>query len=431
MRLFSEVKFFCLRFIGLALVGIIFIAPVHAKEFKFSSISFQEYLDIVRQNNAFIGIGALDIKTAEAIKEADSLYRFAPSVSYYRGAYMNQIPYTGYSTPASSTYGLNFTIEGWGKRSARENLAQAKTEASAVQLEKNKSIIELYAITAYINTLQQSLLIKSYTNALDKLKNLPKNAKTTDAENFLKSNRSFTEDSLVFSSQSMRSYSGDALQSLPLPTGSLNYPTEEYNLQDFITLGQTQSVEVLELQSAIEVADKNITLTEKNRNVDIRPYIAQTRTPAYQYSNGINQITVNTTNYGSATVSSPGAAYSAQNSTTLGVSIPIPVNNYLQTADIVSAANAKLQYEMKLRDLKVQIEVKVTQAFIEYGRAKIRLQAAQKAYESVVKTPNKNPLVAIMEQRDKEGALVDAKAEHLKGLVKLWWQCGNYSAPNI
>jgi outer membrane protein TolC len=114
---------------------------------------------------------------------------------------------------------------------------------------------------------------------------------------------------------------------------------------------------------------------------------------------------------------------------TAGITIPIPVTNYLQSADIVSAANQKLQYEMQLRDLKIQIRVQVLQAFMQYSSARDTLVNAQKAYEATIKNPNKNPVIAIMDARDKEGDLLDAKTNHIKALLNLWRQSGNYSAP--
>ena len=86
---------------------------------------------------------------------------------------------------------------------------------------------------------------------------------------------------------------------------------------------------------------------------------------------------------------------------------------------------------MKLRDLRVQIEVGVTTTFIEYERAKANLLAEQRAYDSALASQNKNQLTSIMDLRDREGALLEAKAGHLKSLVKLWRKSGNYSVPNI
>ena len=121
----------------------------------------------------------------------------------------------------------------------------------------------------------------------------------------------------------------------------------------------------------------------------------------------------------------------AQNSVSAGVTIPIPVNNFLQTADIVQAANQKLQYEMQLEDLKVQIRVQVLQAFLQYSAAKDVLANAQADYDGVVKNPNKDPVQAVMDMRDKEGSLLDAKTNHLKALIYLWRQSGNYTVPNL
>lgn len=422
---------YCIRHTSFVLVGILFFSPTQAVELKFSDISLNQYLNIVQQNNADISIAALEIKTAEAQKVAESLYRLQPTLSYYRGGYSNQVPYSAYDTPVSTTYALAFNLEGWGKRGAREDMAQATIGAGKVALEKKKSDVEQLAIYGFIDTLKLNLLRKNYGNALNKVKALPSSLKTIDAENFLKRNQIFAEESLIIFSQSLRNYSGDALKAMPLPTGNLNYPVQNFNLDTLIADGQSQSIEILELQSLINLADKNITLTKANRNIDIRPYISQTRIPAYQYSNGVTNYNVTSQEFGSGTVTGGSANYSAQNLTTVGVSIPIPITNYLQSADIVSAANKKLEYEIKLRDLKVQIEVGITTTFIEYGRAKANLLAEQRAYDLALASLNKNQLTAIMDLRDREGALLEAKAGHLKSLVKLWRKSANYSAPNI
>ena len=415
----------------LGLLGYLLCSPVHAVELKYSPISLEQYLDLVRQSNAYINGASLDVQTAIANKEAQSLYQFSPSVSYARGAYQNQTPYTPYNTPASSTYGLSLTIEGWGKRSAREKLAQAQTDASAVQLEKTRTTVELNALNSYIDTLRLGLLLRSYNATLAKLKPMQATAKTADAERFLNTQKTATEKDLSFSALNLLNYSGDALQDLPYPKGSLDFPAQEYNPEELIAQGQSQRIEVLSLQSSIDIAEKNVTLTMKNRNVNVYPYISQTRTPQYKYTNDVSY-TIPASPLGpSQTLTNSGTSYKAQNQITAGITIPIPVNDYLQSADIVSAANQKLQYEMQLRDLKVQVRVQVLQAFMQYKSAKESLLAAQKAYETSIKDPNKNPMLAIMDTRDKEGDLLDAKTNHLKALVNLWRQSGNYSVPTL
>jgi len=413
---------------ALGLLGYLLCSPIYAVELRYSPITLGQYLELVKQSNAFINGASLDVQTAMANKEAQSLYQFSPSVSYARGAYQNQTPYTPYTTPASSTYGLSFTIEGWGKRSAREKLAQAQTEASTVQLEKTRSIVQINALNTYIDTLRLALILKSHNNALSKLKSLA-STKTADAERFLNTQKTATEKDLSFSALNLLNFSGDALQDLPYPKGSLDFPAQEYNPEQLVAQGQSQRIEVLSLQSAIDVAEKNMTLTMQNRNVNVYPYVSQTRTPQYQYSNGVSYSIPATPLGSSQTLTTSGTTYSAQNQITAGITIPIPVNDYLQSADIVSAANQKLQYEMQLRDLKVQIRVQVLQAFMQYSSARDTLVNAQKAYEASIKSPNRNPVIAIMDARDKEGDLLDAKTNHVKALLNLWRQSGNYSVP--
>lgn len=421
---------------NLVLIGFIALissALTEAVELKYSPITLGPYLDLVRQSNAYINGASLDVQTAMANKEAQSLYQFSPSVSYNRGAYQNQAPYSSYTTPESSTYGLSFTIEGWGKRGAREKLAQAQTEASAVQLEKIRTSIELRALNAYIDTLRLGLMLKSYNDALAKIKPLQAATKTADSERFLTSYKNATEKDLAFSALNLLNYSGDTLQDLPYPRGSLNFPAQQYNVEELIARGQEQRIEVLSLQSAIDVADKNVDLAMKNRNINVYPYIAQTRTPQYQYSNGASYTIPASPrlNTPDVTLVNSGTTYSAQNSISVGITIPIPINNYLQSADLVSAANQKLQYEMQLRDLKAQIRIQVLQAFMQYSAARDMLTDAQGVYESAIKYPNKSPLLAIMDKRDKEGTLLDAQTNHLKALVNLWRQSGSYAVPTL
>jgi outer membrane protein TolC len=402
-----------------------------AEELKHTPISLQQYLDIVKQNNASIGSAALDVQTASANKVSQSLYQLSPSVSYARGNYHNQKAYPTDYSPVSSSYGLSFTIEGWGKRDAREKLAQAQIDASTLQMEQTKNNVELSAMYAYIDTLRLSLMIKSFNDALLKLKSLPMNTKVADAQRFLSTQRSNMEEDFAFTSLNLLNYSGGAIQGQPTPKGALNIPIQDYKVEELVAQAQSQRIEVLNLESSIEVADKNMTLTMKNRNVNFQPYISQTRTPQYEYANGTTYSLPAIGPLPAQSITNSGTTYTAANILTVGVSIPIPITNYLQNADIVTAANQKLSYEMQLKDLKEQIRVQVLQASLRYRASVRRLEHVQEEYREVVQSPNKNSFHAVMDLRDKEGALLDAKTNHLKALIGLWRQSGNYSVPNL
>jgi outer membrane protein TolC len=394
----------------LCLLGCLIFGVAQSQTLKYTTIPLKDYLEIVKENNALIESGKLDVQSASANKTAQSLYRFSPSVMYVRGSWYPQVPYSPYVVPQSDTYSLTFTLEGWGKRSAREQLAQSQISASNTQLETTKTTIQTSALNAYIDTLRLALIVDSYQNAINKLNNIKANPKLADSQAFLKYYQSATSKELMFSALSLRNYSGNAIQGVPYPKGTLNYPIQKLNPDELIEQAQKNRMDVIALQSAIDVADKNVTLTNKNRNIDILPYIAQTRTPQYNEA---------------------GATYTAQNSVSAGVTIPIPVNNYLQNADIVQASNQKLQYEIQLRDLKEQIWVQVLQAYLQYEAAVDALNAAQTAYDAAIKKPNPDTIQAVMDARDKEGALLDAKTNYLKALVYLWRQSGNYAVPTL
>lgn len=402
-----------------------------AEELKSTPIPLHQYLEIVRQNNALIGSAALDVQTANANKVSQGLYQLSPSISYSRGNYRNQKAYASDASPVSSSYGLSFTIEGWGKRGARENLAQAQIEASIIALEQTRNNIELSAIYTYIDSLRLSLMIKSFREASLKLNPLPVNEKVTDAQRFLNSQRVNMQEDFAFTSLNLLNFSGGAVQGHPVPKGTLNFPVQDYKVEELVAKGQSQRIEVLSLESSIEVADKNMTLTMKNRNINVYPYISQTRIPQYEYTNGTSLTLPAVGPLPAQNISSTGTTYTAANSLNVGITIPIPITNYLQNADIVTAANQKLAYEMQLKDLKEQIRVQVLQASLRYRAAVRRLEKVEEEYRDVVNSPNKNPVLAVMDLRDKEGFLLDAKTNHLKALISLWRQSGNYTVPTL
>jgi outer membrane protein TolC len=414
------------------LFGFVQCGLIHAIDLKYAPISLNQYLEVVKLNNAEISNASLDVQTAVANKEAQSLYRLSPSVSFFRGNLQNQVPYGSYSTPSSNTYALSFNLEGWGKRSARKELAQAQIEASQTQLLSTNSDIQINAINTYIDTLRLSLMVKMYQATLDKLEAYRSNPTLAGAQKFLMEQKASADKDMIFTSLNLLNFSGDVLQNPPYPIGNLNFPPQSIKIEELIEQANNNRVEVLNLMASIKVADKNVNLTAKNRNIDILPFVSHTRTPQYQYNSGASYSLPAIGNLLPAqTINSSGTTYTAQNQTTVGLTIPIPISSYLQSADIVSAANLKLQYEKRLRDLKVQIRVQVLQASLQYEVAKDSLLEAQKAFETAVGKLTKDSVTALMHVSEKEGMLLDSKANHIKALINLWRLSGNYTVPNL
>jgi outer membrane protein TolC len=403
-------KIFKSPFLLFTLLSILLAGITHAQTFEYKTITLEDYLQTVRQNNATIGSSELDVQTANANKVAQSLYRFAPSVSYARGSWYTEVPYAPYNSPPANTLSFNFTVEGWGKRDAREALADSQINSSKNQLELGKNNIETNALYAYIDTLRLTLMLDSYKNALNKLSKVKANPKVADSLSFLNHYKSATEKDLMYSSAGLLNFSGNSLHDLPYPKGSLNFPIQKFNIDQLVEQAHANRVDVKSMQSSMDVADKNITLVEKNRNIDIFPYVALTRTPQY-YEGGVS--------------------YNSQSAVSFGVTIPIPVDNYLQNADLVQAHNNKMQYQMHLRDLKVQIRVQVLQAMLQNDSARDALTTAQAEYNKTLKSPSSDAVQSIMDLRDKEGALIDAKTNYLKSVIYVWRQSGNYGVPSL
>lgn len=397
--------------LGASLISSVSLAQSPASGLNdYSPIPLAQYLQVVKENNAIIGNKRLGKETAAAIKESLALYQFRPSVSYTKGTFYQQVPYTPYSTPTSNTYGLNLNLEGWGKRAARSEYGDAEIGRSETDYQATEADVQTVATLGYIDALRNRLLFNSYAKAAKRISTLPVNAQTKDSAQFLQYYENASAKDLQFTSLSLLNYSGGALKTLPLPIGNLNVAPQAFDPDKLINQALNSRSDILTLQAAMNSAEKNINMTKANRNWDVMPYVSYTSTPQYDSS---------------------GYTYAPQNGFSAGIQIPLPVNNYLQNADIVQASNQKLGIEMQLRDLKEQVRVQVMQALLQYESAKQILAQANDGLNGVSKTANQSSAKGIMDVRDKEGALIDAQTNHVKALVNVWRQSGNYSTPAL
>lgn len=377
---------------------------------EYSPIPLAQYLQVVKENNAIIGNRRLGKETAAAIKESLALYQFRPIVSYTKGTFYQQVPYAPYSTPTSNTYGVNLNLEGWGKRAARSEYGDAEIGRSETDYQATEADVQTVATLGYVDALRNRLLFNSYAKAAKRISTLPVNTQTKDSAQFLQYYENASAKDLQFTSLSLLNYSGGALKNLPLPIGNLNVAPQAFDPDKLINQALNSRSDILTLQAAMNSAEKNISMTKANRNWDVMPYVSYTTTPQYDSS---------------------GYTYAPQNGFSAGIQIPLPVNNFLQNADIVQASNQKLGLEMQLRDLKEQVRVQAMQALLQYESAKQILAQANDGLSSVSKTANQSSAKGVMDMRDKEGALIDAQTNHVKALVNVLRQSGNYSTPPL
>ena len=397
--------------LGASLISSVSLAQSSASGLnEYAPIPLAQYLQVVKENNAIIGNKRLGKETAAAIKESLALYQFRPSVSYTKGTFYQQVPYTPYSTPTSNTYGVNFNLEGWGKRSARSEYGDAEIGRSETDYQATEADVQTAATLGYIDALRNRLLFNSYAKAAKKISSLSPSPQTKDSFQFLSYYENASAKDLQFTSLSLLNYSGGAIKNLPLPIGNLNVPPQNFDPDKLITQALSSRSDVLSVQAAMNSAEKNINMTKANRNWDVMPYVSYTTTPQYDSS---------------------GYTYTPQNGFSAGIQIPLPVSNFLQNADIVQASNQKLGLEMQLRDLNEQVRVQVMQALLQYESAKTILAQANDGLSAVSKSANQSSSKGVMDVRDKEGALIDAQTNHVKALVNVLRQSGNYSTPKI
>lgn len=392
------------------LPGLSLAQPSASELSEYTPISLPQYLQTVKENNAIIGNKRLGKETVAAIKQSLSLYQFNPSISYSKGTFYQQVPYTPYDIPTSNTFGLNFNIEGWNKRSTRSKYGEAEIGRSDADYQATEADIQTAATLDYIDALRNRLLFNSYATAAKKIAALPQSDQTKDSTQLLLYYENASAKDLQFTSLSLINHSGDKFKNLPLPIGNLNIEPQNFNLEELINQALAIRTDIVVMQAAINSSEKNISMTQANRNLDVQLFVSYTTTPEY---------------------TSSGYTYLRQSGFSAGLSIPLPVNNYLQNADIVQADNQKLGLEMQLRDLKSQVRVRVMQALLQYDSAKQILAQANSELLDVSKVANQSSAKDIMDVRDKEGALIDAQTNHVKALVNVWRQSGNYSIPNI
>ena len=142
----------------------------HSSDTEFRPIALSAYIGEVNLDNPTIKIKKLGSDSAASVAKQAGRPNLSPVLTYVRGSMYTQTPYVGYTNPSSNTYGASITVEGWGKRSARQVQAQADLNRQMAEALTESKSVETQAIFAYIDALRAKLLWQSYQAAIDHLK---------------------------------------------------------------------------------------------------------------------------------------------------------------------------------------------------------------------------------------------------------------------
>jgi outer membrane protein TolC len=374
---------------------------------NFQAISLTSYLNELNDKNTTIKVRRLNSDSASAIAKQAGMPHLSPLLTYSKGSIYTQQPYIGYTNPSSNTFGATVTVEGWGKRSAREAYAQAEANRQVADMVNESRSVETQAIFNYIDALRTKLLWQSYQGAIDKLNGFKTNDASKYKDEFISSQKVLNND-LKFFSYGLLSYLGEPPQSLPLPIGTLNIPPKSFDINALISQAQEKRPDISTNKASIESASANLELVQANRNIDLMPGVYYTETPPY---------------------TSGGIGYGSQKSFSFILTVPLG-NSFVDNSDVIVASNAVTEHETNLISTKTKIVTEINQTYLQYESARERLKNANAAFKLADAQKNAG-LSAILRYREAESELIEARAVHAKTLILLERVSGNFDVPSL
>jgi len=407
-----SIKFSKYSFITLVLLIVLTtraqsLPPFDAKDTTYKSMSLNAFLHDLNEKNPTIKVRKLGVDSAASNAKQAGKPLLSPILTYARGSYNTQAPYTGYASPASNTLGASITVEGWGKRSAREAFAQAEANRNLADMVTESRSIETQAILNYVDALRTKLLWQSYQGAIDSLAAIKNAEATKQRANFESAQKGLAND-LKFYSFGLIGFLDTPDQALPLPIGNLDMPPQNFQVDKLISQAQENRVDIASGRASVDSASTNLELVKANRNVDFLPGLYYTSTPPY---------------------SSSGVAYGTQQSMSFLLSIPLG-NTLLIDSDVITASNSVAEQEVNLMATKTKIVTEINQTYLQYQSAKERLESAIQAYKKS-KIARIGSLKGVLAFREAEYELIDARTVHAKTLILLQRLSGNFEVPNL
>jgi outer membrane protein TolC len=383
------------------------LPPYKTQDTNYQAISLENYLLELNDKNSSIRVKKLNSDSATAIAKQAGMPHLSPLLTYSKGSIYTQQPYIGYTSPASNTFGATVTVEGWGKRSAREAYALAEADKLMAEMVNETRSVETQAIFNYIDALRTKLLWQSQQAAIDRLKSINSPEATRTEEDLLSTQKTLNND-LKFFSYGLLNYLGESHQSLPLPIGTLNVLPQSFDVAKLVEKAQESRSDIASNKASIESASANLQLVQANRNIDFMPGIYYTETPPY---------------------SSSGTNYGSQKSVSFILTMPLG-NSFIDNSDVISASNTLTEQQTNLSATKTKIVTEINQTYLQYESAKERLKNANLAFKQA--NNQKNPgLLAITKYQEAESELIEARAIHAKTLILLERLSGNFKVPSL
>ena len=383
------------------------LPPFKAPDTAYQTITLSIFLGELNEKNTTVKVKKINSDSASAIAKQAGMPNLNPILTYARGSIYTQAPYAGYTNPASNTLGATVTLEGWGKRSAREAYATAEANRYLADMVAESRSVETQAIFNYIDALRTKLLWQSYQSAIDKLSTIKGQDIAAQKTEFLSAQKVLSND-LKYYSYGLIGFLGSPDQQLLLPVGSLNIPPQKFNVAELINRAQENRADLRSSKAAMESANANLEVVKASKNADFLPGLYYTETPPY---------------------ATGGISYGSQKSMSFLMSIPLG-NGMLNNSDVIAASNTLAEQEVNLLASKTKVVSEINQTYLQYQSARERLENAINAYNQT-RSQQSSGLQGLLKFRDAEYELIDARTVHAKTLIMLQRLSGNFEVPNL
>jgi outer membrane protein TolC len=383
------------------------LPPFKTAGTNFQSITLQSYLGELNEKNAGISVKKLNADSAAAVAKQAGQPHLSPLLTYSKGSIYTQQPYIGYTNPSSNTFGASVTVEGWGKRSAREAYAQAEANRQLAEMVSESRSVETQAIFNYLDALRTKLLWQSSQGAIDRLSAI-RTAEATSAKGKFLTAQKTLENDLKFFSYGLMNYLGQPSQTLPLPVGNLNTAPQSIDVNKLIEHAHENRADLLTNKASVESASANLEMVQANRNIDLMPGVYYSETPPY---------------------SSSGTNYGTQKAFSFILTVPLG-DKLFDNSDVQSAANSVTEQQINLASTKTKIVTEINQTYLQYESAKERLATAEKAFKQAEGQKN-NGVSGIGNYQEAQSELIEARTVHTKTLILLERLGGNFVLPSL
>ncbi len=331
--------------------------------FQKKPVLYREFIETVGKNNVAYAAEKFSVNISEANIESAKIF---PDPELSAGWFDNgqRRLNMGYGYSAE----LGWTLELGGKRKARINLAKSEAELTKFLLQDYFRNLRADATTRYLEAIQNEQLVNVQLNSYDAMTQLAKSdsiraklGSITEVDARQSKLEAGTMLNDVF--QAIANWKA-SLSNLTLLMGAKQSDTltatiggfaafdRKFTLPELIITAQNNRSDLMAALQNKDVSKKMLQLAKANRVIDLG------LTGGMTYSSYVRNIIAPTPSF---------------TQTGVGISIPLKFSNNRQ-GELKAAYYTTLQSEAQYRQVELQVQTEVTQAYFNYQAAQNQVQ---------------------------------------------------------